>query len=100
MPIALLRELAIQDLPATLTTEDDIDKVRVLRAAGLVVGMISAPANLKPFARVLAITSVGWQALQVGSPAERGLLPPASADPSPATGGTSTTSPHDDQTTA
>ncbi len=63
MPMELLKELADMPLPATFTTTAEVDKLRVLRAAGLVAVMLPAPGAPDGFARVLAITPKGRVAL-------------------------------------
>lgn len=63
MPIELLRQLSEQSLPVTVEDLADIDKLRVLRAAGLVACTMSAPECAEPFARVMAITKEGRAAL-------------------------------------
>ncbi|MBH2008217.1 MAG: hypothetical protein I8H71_01345 [Xanthomonadaceae bacterium] len=63
MPMELLKELAERPLPATFTTVAEIDKLRVLRAAGLVAVMLPAPDASDGFARVLTITPKGRVAL-------------------------------------
>lgn len=63
MPMELLKELAERPLPATFTNLAEIDKLRVLRAAGLVAAMLPAPGAPEGFARVLAVTPKGRVAL-------------------------------------
>ena len=63
MPLELLRQLAEQQLPLTVTDTGDIDKLRVLRAAGHVAALISPLEQDQPFARVMAITAEGRRAL-------------------------------------
>jgi len=66
----LLRMIARQPLPYTIYAPADIDKLRVLRAAGLVSAFVPPTGELpggggshRP-AQVLAITRQGHQALQ------------------------------------
>lgn len=67
MPFEYLREIARTQLPLTVDTEANIDKLRVLRAADLVSVMLpSATADAQQFARVLAITPKGRQMLAQG----------------------------------
>lgn len=63
MPMELLRELAQSQLPCSLTNEQDIDRLRVLRAAGHVVALLPKPGSEGELCRVLAITASGRQAL-------------------------------------
>ncbi|MBH2008216.1 MAG: hypothetical protein I8H71_00815 [Xanthomonadaceae bacterium] len=63
MPMELLKELAETSLPATFTKTADVDKLRVLRAAGLIAAMLPSPGALSGFARVLTITAKGKAAL-------------------------------------
>lgn len=70
MPMEFLRHIAQQTLPCTIYAPPEIDKLRVLRAAGLVSAFIPPPESLpsgceshKP-AQVLAITPKGLQALE------------------------------------
>lgn len=67
--IALLRQIAGSRLPMLLYRSDDIDRVRALRAEGLVVASVPAPSgpfsmsSLANAAEVLAITQKGREAL-------------------------------------
>lgn len=63
MPMELLKELADMPLPATFTTTAEVDKLRVLRAAGLIAAMLPSPGTRGGFARVLTITAEGKAAL-------------------------------------
>lgn len=63
MSMELLRELADRPLPCTLTSEHDIDRLRVLRAAGLIVALLPKPGSESQLGRVLTLTSAGRQAL-------------------------------------
>jgi hypothetical protein len=65
MPFEYLREIAQTQLPLTVDQEANIDKLRVLHAAGLVSVMLPSPTTAGPeqFARVLAITPKGRQML-------------------------------------
>ena len=63
MPMELLKVLAQTPLPATVTALAEIDKLRVLRAAGLVAAMLPAPGARRGFARVLTITPKGREVL-------------------------------------
>lgn len=64
----LLRELSACELPVEVTSQGDVDKLRVLCAAGLVAAFLP-PATVpldrpqRP-ATVLAITGRGWEALR------------------------------------
>ncbi len=59
VPIELLRKIADTPLPLTITKDEDIDKLRVLRAAGYVTVMLPAADGDQTFARVLHITEKG-----------------------------------------
>lgn len=69
MSMDLLRQIASSRLPLTFHHPDDIDRVRLLRAAGLVIAMIPAPSDpLKlsgpaDAAQVLAVTQKGLEEL-------------------------------------
>ncbi len=64
MPVELLQEIAKKPLPLTVEDTATIDKLRVLRAAGHVTVLLPAPSSQQAFAKVLAITTEGWTALQ------------------------------------
>jgi hypothetical protein len=70
MPMELLRQIAVEKLPFTVFAPADIDKLRVLRAAGLVTAFIPpveemrSGAEMQKAAQVLAITAKGLAALQ------------------------------------
>jgi hypothetical protein len=63
----LLKQLAGSRLPLTFYRTEDIDQVRVLRAAGLVVAMVPSPLHASsgsPYvAQVLAVTQKGREEL-------------------------------------
>lgn len=69
MPMNLLAVIASSHMPMSLSLSDDIDKVRILRAAGLVIAVV--PGSGSPFtlsgperaAQVLAITEKGREEL-------------------------------------
>ena len=69
MSMDLLRQIASSRLPLTFHHPDDVDRVRLLRAAGLVIAMI--PATSDPIklsgpadaAEVLAVTQKGLEEL-------------------------------------
>lgn len=63
MTLKLLHKISKQTLPFTVTDLDEIDKLRVLRAAGHLTVLLPACNAKNPFARVLAITKKGWGAL-------------------------------------
>jgi len=69
MPMELLKRLADIDLPVALYAPADIDRLRVLRAAGLVEALIppvetlEGGAHLHKTAQVLCITDKGRIAL-------------------------------------
>lgn len=64
MPMELLREIAQTKLPCTFTAEQDIDRLRVLRATGYVAALLPAPGSENQLGRVLAITAAGRKALR------------------------------------
>lgn len=69
MPMELLRELTACTLPRTLSDSSNIDKLRVLRAAGLVVADLpemTGSGEVVRQATCLAITDKGRQALAEG----------------------------------
>jgi hypothetical protein len=69
MPMKLLAVIASSHLPMSFSYSDDIDKLRILRAAGLVIAFVPGPGS--PFtlsgperaAQVLAITQRGQEEL-------------------------------------
>ncbi|MDM0111378.1 hypothetical protein QTI66_04410 [Variovorax sp. J22R133] len=70
MPMELLRAVADRELPHTIYEPSAVDKLRVLRAAGLITAILppvgkrpSVPSSRRP-ALVLSITSKGWRALR------------------------------------
>ena len=77
MAMELLKRLAASRLPVTVQSDEDIDRVMILRAAGLVVTMTPEP-SLRPGSsklgeaiRVLAITRKGHEELaRIADPGE------------------------------
>ncbi|OUM02730.1 hypothetical protein [Variovorax sp. JS1663] len=69
MAMDMLRQLAGSPLPATFRTPAEIDKIKLLRAAGLVIALTPAPSNALTLsgtadaAQVLAITEKGREEL-------------------------------------
>ena len=69
MPMELLRRLATQELPVALYAPADIDRLRVLRAAGLVSALIppvetlEGGAQVHKAAQVMCITPKGLRTL-------------------------------------
>lgn len=65
MTMNLLRQIAGSRLPVSFYRSEEIDSVRVLRAAGLVVALVPAPSGplalsgSRPAAQVLAVTQKG-----------------------------------------
>lgn len=57
MSVQFLRQIASAPLPRSFTAADDIDAVRILRQAGLVLALIAEPPE--GCAKVLAITEKG-----------------------------------------
>jgi hypothetical protein len=79
----LLAHISSSPLPKSFGSPDDIDKIRVLRAAGLVIALIPAeasPAATSPeqTAQVIAITQKGREELQRGSTPDGQLADEAS----------------------
>ena len=70
MPMDCLRRIAERDLPCSIYDLAEIDKLRVLRAAGLIQAFIPLPDRLnrgqmcQKAAQVLAITQKGREALK------------------------------------
>ncbi|MBT2324848.1 hypothetical protein J7E62_21155 [Variovorax paradoxus] len=91
MSMDLLQQIAASRLPLTFHRAEDIDKIRVLRAAGLVIAMVPSPSDPLNFggtataAQVLAVTRKGREELSSFSypdeqrPASRGSRPWLSA---------------------
>ena len=87
MTMHLLQQIAGSRLPATFYRQDDIDGVRVLRDAGLVVALFMTSTSLRsgsrtpPAAQVLAVTQKGREELArfsyptAPSPLWRGRMP-------------------------
>ncbi|AGU49211.1 hypothetical protein VAPA_1c21070 [Variovorax paradoxus B4] len=69
MPMDLLKQIAASRLPVSFRTPKEIDEVRILRRAGLVIALIPAPADpltlagSEPAAQVLALTEKGREEL-------------------------------------
>ncbi len=64
MPLELLREIAKKPLPLVVENAADIDKLRVLRAAGHIQVVLPDPSAENQSAEVLEITPEGWAALK------------------------------------
>ena len=69
MTMNLLRQIAASRLPVSFYRPEDIDQVRILRAAGLVVALVPAPSDPLALtgapmaAQVLAVTQKGREEL-------------------------------------
>ncbi|MDR6859582.1 hypothetical protein [Variovorax guangxiensis] len=63
MAMDMLRQLASSPLPATFRTSAEIDAIKLLRAAGLVIALTPTPSGTTDAAQVLAITEKGRQEL-------------------------------------
>ncbi|MFC6284818.1 MULTISPECIES: hypothetical protein [Polaromonas] len=63
MPLELLKTIADKPLPLKVTDPGDVDKLRVLRAAGYVTVLLPAASGDQQSANVLLITDKGRQAL-------------------------------------
>ena len=70
MPLEFLRELAVSSLPLEVTTEIEVDKVRVLKAAGMILADLPQVNQPGP-AVVRELTGFGRATLK----AKRGLNP-------------------------
>ncbi|MDM0029610.1 hypothetical protein [Variovorax saccharolyticus] len=57
MSVEFLRQIAASPLPKSVTAADDVDAVKILRQAGLVLALVDEPPERG--ARVLAITEKG-----------------------------------------
>ncbi|MDO9405714.1 MAG: hypothetical protein Q7T87_16910 [Polaromonas sp.] len=67
MPIELLAELAARQLPVVITNPADVDKLRLLSAAALVVLKLAKEDADTVRAEVVAITDKGKKAI-AGAP--------------------------------
>lgn len=69
MTMDLLKQIATSRLPISFYRAEDIDKIRILRAAGLVVALVPAPSDCLALsggtgvAQVLAVTQKGREEL-------------------------------------
>jgi hypothetical protein len=69
MAMNLLERLATSRLPVTLTSPAEVDQVRILRAAGLVIALTPPPGDPLSscagdrYAQVLALTQKGLEEL-------------------------------------
>ncbi len=75
MPTEMLKQLAQQTLPINVESIAEVDKIRVLRAAGLIMALFmkngpEADCREALCARVLAITAEGRTALKAIDRAE------------------------------
>jgi hypothetical protein len=64
MCMELLHTMSQRTLPLTVTDIETIDKLRVLRAHDYVAVLLPPVDGNEPFARVLAITKQGQEALR------------------------------------
>ncbi|MDB5849022.1 MAG: hypothetical protein JWP29_2774 [Rhodoferax sp.] len=67
MPLQLLREISWKTLPVTLHEDEDIEQARVLRACGYAAVLFSVAHAVRPFARVLALTPAGLEAMRAAA---------------------------------
>jgi hypothetical protein len=65
MPIDYLRTLKHDELPYPETDASNIDKLRALRAAGMVDVELPDLDEQRPVARVIAVTGLGCATLRV-----------------------------------
>lgn len=69
MSMDLLKQIAASRLPVSFRTPTEVDGVRILRQAGLVIAFVPAPSDplklsgAEPAAQVLAITEKGREEL-------------------------------------
>ncbi len=63
MPLEYLREIAHLKFPLSVDDEANIDKLRVLLAADLVLAILPIPTDNVQVATVLAITKKGQEVL-------------------------------------
>lgn len=81
MAMDLLQRLASTRLPTTVRSAEEVDQVKLLRAAGLVIAFTPAPADPLTLsgpaaaAQVLAITPKGYEELARLSPPAGGWSP-------------------------
>lgn len=71
MPIELLRSLASSKLPMTVEDIGDIDRLRVLAAAGLVRAMLPDVGARVQRAEVLSLSPEGEETLRRSFPAQQ-----------------------------
>lgn len=64
MPLEFLREIAAAPLPHSVSSEDSIDKLRVLVAAGMVTADMPEPGRTGA-ALVRSVTGLGRASLKV-----------------------------------
>lgn len=64
MPMELLRDIAAGPFPLTLASENAIDKLRVLKAAGMVLAWLPEPGAAQP-AVVTELTGLGRASLKL-----------------------------------
>ncbi|MES2610139.1 MAG: hypothetical protein V4679_07855 [Pseudomonadota bacterium] len=65
MPIEYLRTLKHDELPYPETDTTNIDKLRILRAAGMVEVELPDVDAQRPVARIIAVTGLGCATLRV-----------------------------------
>ncbi len=75
MSLELLRRLAGEALPVTITEPSEVETVRVLRASGDLLCLLFTGPSKRQEARVLTITPEGRKALATGL-----IEPPAAND--------------------
>ncbi|MDB5743981.1 MAG: hypothetical protein JWR68_2296 [Polaromonas sp.] len=63
MPLHLLHQISKVTLPITITDPQEISTLRKLRSVHQLAVLLPSPCAKKPFARVLAITREGREAL-------------------------------------
>jgi hypothetical protein len=79
MSIAKLKEIAQQPLPFNVSDQDEMDEIRVLIAAGLIVGLrlraaVKTDGSISMMFRVLAVTPKGRHLLHLGRTAQEPML--------------------------
>lgn len=75
MPVEYLLKLREEVLPYVEADPRNVDKLRVLRAAGMVEATLPPPEALQAEARVLCVTGLGCATLRAWRPRPRPQLP-------------------------
>lgn len=67
MPVEFLRKIADADLPIRVIDPSEVDKTRVLCAAGMITAVLPEPGSSEP-AEILSLTGLGRATVKVGPP--------------------------------